>query len=124
MKTKEFFSHIAERGRQSTLPRKLRGTVRFDLVHGTETDHWYVALTDDGVQVTHDVRDAMCIARTDKELFDRLVTGEADLVASLIRNEITIEGSLPLLLLFRRLLPNVVGSRHPRQWVRSEGEEG
>lgn len=124
MKTKEFFAHIVERGKQSTMPRKLRGTVRFDLVRGTETDHWYVAMTDEGVQVSHEARGAMCVARVDKELFDRLVTGEAHLVASLIRNEITIEGSLPLLLLFRRLLPDVVGSRDPRQWVRAEGEAG
>lgn len=124
MKTKEFFGRIVELGERDTLPRKLRGTVRFDLKRGAETDHWYVALSDEGARVTHDIKDAMCVVRAEKELFDQLVTGQAHLVASLIRNELTVEGSLPLLLLFRRILPTVVGSRDPRQWRRTSGEEG
>lgn len=123
MQTREFFAQLTERG-EMALPGKLRGTIRFDLDRGMETDHWYVAMTEQGVRVSHDNREAMCVAHTDEALFDRLVSGEEHLVAALIRNAMTIEGNLPLLLLFRRLLPPTVGSRDPRDWTREQGEQG
>lgn len=123
MYAKEFFAQLSERG-PAVLPRKLRGTIRFDLERGLETDHWFVAMTDEGVLVSHDEREALCVARTEEALFDRLVAGEAHMVAALIRNEMTVEGNLPLLLLFRRLFPQSVGSRDPRDWHRAEGSDG
>lgn len=123
MNAKEFFARLSEDGPEA-LPRKLRGTIRFDLDRGEETDHWFVAMTDEGVLVSHDDREAVCVARADESLFDRLVTGEAHLIASLIRNEMTVEGNVPLLLLFRRLLPQSIGSRDPRDRTRAEGSDG
>lgn len=123
MQTREFFAQLSERG-AGALPKKLRGTIRFDLERGLETDHWYVAMTDDGVHVSHENRDAVCVARAEEALFDRFVSGEAHFIGALIRNEMTIEGSLPLLLTFRRLFPPSMGSRDPRNWIRAEGSDG
>jgi len=52
----------------------------------------YASLDGGRIRVSREDRTADCVVRTEAALFDRLVTGEANLVAALLRNQITVEG--------------------------------
>jgi hypothetical protein len=100
------------------LPAKFAlGSVRFDLERGVDTDHWFVAMENGTMVVSRQDRPADCVARTEIGVFDQIVTGEAHLIAALIRNDMTVEGVLPLLLLFRRAFPSAPTARDPRDLV-------
>ncbi|MFC6022448.1 SCP2 sterol-binding domain-containing protein [Plantactinospora solaniradicis] len=116
--TAEFFSSLEERG-PDLLPVKARGTIRFDLkgVDGG-VNHWFVSVNRGNVLVSHENRQADCVVATTQELFDRLAIGEAQVVAAYNRNDVTVQGNLPLLLMFRRAFPSPPGTRDPRVRVR------
>jgi hypothetical protein len=52
------------------------------------------------------------------DLFDRLVTGRAHAVSTMIRNESTFLGNVLLFLAFRRFFPPAPGTRDPREVAR------
>src|SRR5262249_59653687 len=49
--TEEFFDELARRGHEPLL-EKAKGTVRYDLVDGEQTDHWLVTLDQGGVTLS------------------------------------------------------------------------
>ncbi|MEQ4301471.1 SCP2 sterol-binding domain-containing protein [Plantactinospora sp. B6F1] len=115
--TVEFFNRIEESG-PGLLPTRARGTLRFDIDRGDEVDHWFVAINRGNVLVSREWREADCVVTTDKDLFDKLATGEAQVLAAYNRNDLTVQGSLPLLLTFRRAFPSPPGTRDPRERIR------
>ncbi|MEO3929575.1 SCP2 sterol-binding domain-containing protein [Micromonosporaceae bacterium B7E4] len=115
--TAEFFSRIEERG-PDLLPAKARGTLRFDLDRDGQVGHWFVAINRGNVLVSHERREADCVVAAEKELFDKLATGEAQVLAAYNRNDLTVRGNLPLLLVFRRAFPSPPGTRDPRERIR------
>ncbi|SDY65537.1 SCP-2 sterol transfer family protein [Micromonospora pattaloongensis] len=115
--TTELFTGIGRRGHEALL-EKVQGSLRFDLEHDQQTDHWHLAISRGDVTVTQEDRPADCVVRTDQGLFDKLATGESNAIASLLRNRMTVEGNLRLLVLFERLLPGPPTARHPRPATR------
>ncbi|WP_422773543.1 SCP2 sterol-binding domain-containing protein [Plantactinospora sp. WMMC1484] len=115
--TAEFFAGLEQSGPE-ILPTKARGTIRFDLGRDGGVEHWFVAINRGNVLVSHERRDADCVVGAEKALFDRFATGEAQVVAAYNRNELTVQGSLPLLLMFRRVFPPPPGTRDPRERIR------
>ncbi|GAA3749068.1 hypothetical protein GCM10022225_36660 [Plantactinospora mayteni] len=115
--TAEFFSRIEEHG-PDLLPAKARGRLRFDLDRDGEVEHWFVAVNQGNVLVSREKREADCVVATEKELFDKLATGEAQVLAAYNRNDLTVRGNLPLLLVFRRAFPSPPGTRDPRERIR------
>lgn len=111
-----FFDQLNQRGSEH-LPAKINGTIRFDLTRGDQVDHWLVAVKKGNVFVSRDARDADAVVRADAGLFESMVIGETNMLASVLRNEVQIEGSLPLLLAFRRAIPSVPGAVDPRRNV-------
>ncbi|MBE1484595.1 SCP2 sterol-binding domain-containing protein [Plantactinospora soyae] len=116
--TAKFFSALEERG-PDLLPVKARGTIRFDL-EGADggVNHWFVSINRGNVLVSHENREADCVVATGQELFDRLAVGEAQVVAAYNRNDVTVQGNLPLLLMFRRAFPAPPGTQDPRDRIR------
>jgi hypothetical protein len=110
--TIEFFDRVG-RTRPNYLPRKFDGTMRFDLRHGERTEHWYLTICDGDVEVSREHSTADSVLRTDKELFDRLVTGHRGVKAALLRGALTVEGDIQLLTVFRDLLPGPPGAHDP-----------
>jgi hypothetical protein len=62
--TADFFDQLARRGHEPLLQRA-SGTLRFDLQHGTETDHWLVAIDRGDIAVSRKKVRADCVIRTD-----------------------------------------------------------
>jgi len=108
--TAEFFAGLPSRGEEPLLERS-SGVLRFDLSQAKKTDHWLVAIKKGRVSVSSgDDGPADCVVRTDKMLFDRIVQGEENAMAAILRGAMTIASggeprNLELLMLFDRLFP-------------------
>ncbi|MFD2766205.1 SCP2 sterol-binding domain-containing protein [Micromonospora eburnea] len=102
-------------GRHPELPETTAGTVRLDLHDGGSTEHWYLTIDDQNVQVTRSTDDADMVVHASRAVFDRLAAGSPRLVAALLRNDINVQGDVRLLLTLRRLFPGPSGARRPRQ---------
>ena len=112
--TAEFFDALRQRGNEPLL-RKASGSVRIDLTDGKRTERWLVELRKGDVAVSRRNARADCVISTDRALFDRIVTGEANALAALLREEVNVEGDVNLLVLFQRLLPGPPRSRRRRR---------
>jgi hypothetical protein len=111
--TAEFFDTLGQRRHERLL--EVEGTIRFDLPGERETEHWFLEISHGDVSVSRDTRAADLVVRTDRGFFNKIVTGEANMLAAWIRNEVIFEGSLPLGRAFELVLPSPPGSRHPRR---------
>lgn len=130
--TADFLSRLGQHRRLPiTVSGKARGTIRLDVERDAGIDSWFVTLRHGTAQVSQQDRARMSrqerqpdlVIRGHQTLFDRLVQGQAQLYASLLRNEINVEGDLALLSCFERLLPGPAGAHHPRDFA-NEGEPG
>jgi hypothetical protein len=111
--TEEFFDEISRRGHEPLL-QKATGTVRFEMVQGVCTEHWYVTVDKGDLTVSRENLEADGVVRAGRELFDRVASGEASLMTALLRGEASAEGNLSVLVLFARLLPGPQGPRGQR----------
>lgn len=122
--TADFLSRLGKHRRLPvTVSGKARGTIRLDVERDAGIDSWFVTLRHGTAQVSQQDRQPDLVIRGNQNLFDRLVRGQAQLYASLLRNEINVEGNLALLSCFERLLPGPAGAHHPRDFA-NEGEPG
>jgi hypothetical protein len=106
--TADFFDALARRDHEPLLART-SGTVRFDVVDGARTRHWYVTVSNGDVKVSHQSAPADASLRVDKAFFDEMVGGRANAMAAILRGTIVPEGDLGLLLLLERLFPGPDG---------------
>jgi putative sterol carrier protein len=101
--TAAFFEELAQRGYE---PRAemMRGSVRFDLRRGRRTERWLLSVDRGALAVSRKNAAADAVLRTDEALFERLIRGEVNPMAALLRGALTIEGDGRMLLVFQRLL--------------------
>jgi putative sterol carrier protein len=102
--TDRFFEALAAR-RHEPLLEKASGSVRFDLAHGKQTDHWRVTVKKGDVQVSQDDADADSVVRLSKNVFEQVASGQMNAFAALLRGQASAEGDLRLAVLLQRLLP-------------------
>jgi hypothetical protein len=117
--TEEFFGDLSQRT-DVPLLEGMTGTIRFDLMRGALSEHWLVAISHGIVSVSQDMTEADCYVRADRELFDRITSGEEYVLPALLRGVMALEGNLELVVVFERLLPGPQGSRQ-RQPVAGAG---
>ncbi len=103
-RTEEFFAELGRRGHEPLLA-KASGTIRFEITQETGMEHWSVSISQGGVTVTRGDIEADTVLRVDRESFDRFASGQENLMAALLRGQLSVEGDLPLAVLFQRLLP-------------------
>ncbi|ATO14013.1 sterol-binding protein [Micromonospora sp. WMMA2032] len=101
-------------GRHPELPETTSGTIRLDLREGGHTEHWYLTVDRQDVRVARLAEEAELVVRADREVFDRIAAGRLHLAAALLRNDLTVQGNLKLLMTLRRLFPGPPDARHPR----------
>jgi hypothetical protein len=101
----DFFDALSQRGHVPTL-RDVKASMRFDVVDGESIDHWLVAVDSGDIGVTRSGGDAQCVVRAERRLFERIVTGQMNPMAAMLRGEIAVSGDLELLVLIQqRLFP-------------------
>ncbi len=119
--TAGFFQELGRRGHEPLLA-KATGTVRFDLVDGARTVRWLVTLDRGDVSVSRKRVAADCVVRTDRTLFEAMVSGDVNGMAAYLRGELTAEGDPELLVLIQRVLPGPA-TRRPRRRSRGSGRD-
>jgi putative sterol carrier protein len=114
---KEFFDELVDQGHQPLLG-KVHGTVRFDLADSEgKVEHWLVTIDRGDLTITQDTAAADCTIRTDKALFQRLMTGEENAIAATLRGAMVCSGNVELLFAIQRIFPG------PPQKRQEQGEE-
>ncbi|PTA46224.1 SCP2 sterol-binding domain-containing protein [Micromonospora sp. RP3T] len=101
-------------GRHPELPETTSGTIRLDLREGGRTEHWYLSIDRQDVRVARSAEEADLVVHADREVFDRIAAGHLHLAAAVLRNDISAQGNLQLLMTLRRIFPGPPGARHPR----------
>src|SRR4051794_1654535 len=91
-----FFEELGRRGHESVLA-KGRGTVCVELTNGKQQEPWLVAVDHGDVTVFHGAGNADCTLRASRELFERIVAGEVNAVAAVLRGAVEVEGDWQLL---------------------------
>ena len=120
--TAEFFDELASRGHEPLL-RKVTGSARFDVVAGERTERWLVTIDKGDICVSRGNTPADAVLRANKGSFDRVVAGELNLMAAVLRGEVAVEGDPRLLVRLQRLFPRPQGGRTRRQAAGSAGRE-
>jgi hypothetical protein len=103
----DFFDRLA--AEPPPVLRKMTATVRFDLdvpgPQGPTTRHWLVTMDHGTVRVAHRKGRADAVIHVDRDLFERILAGEANAMAATLRGQISLEGDRELLVAFQRLTP-------------------
>lgn len=118
--TRAFFAALERHGHERVL-KKTSGTIRFDLEHDHEVDHWFVEIRSGAIRVSQENSDADTVIRADNAFFDRMARGEAKPLPAWLRNDITTEGKFQFIVLLERLFAPPPGARHPRVLARHRG---
>jgi putative sterol carrier protein len=101
--TAEFFDELAQRGYEPLLANA-SGTMRFDIANGKKTESWLLAIDKGKLTVSRSGGAADATFSAGKAEFDRLVRGEENAVAAVLRGTVSVEGSMRLIVQFRRIL--------------------
>jgi hypothetical protein len=117
--TERFFESLPARA-PDVLRGLADGTLQIDLNTGDRTEHWLVRMRPGVVQVSRARGPADAIWYSSADLFDRLVSGRAQGIAAVLRNESTFSGNVVLFLAFRRFFPDPPGTRDPREVAREQ----
>jgi putative sterol carrier protein len=101
----DFFQKLEDRGHQPLLGH-MRGAVRFD-VRGDDgdVDQWVVAVERGAVTVSQGNAEADCIISADRALFERLINGEENAMAGVLRGALKCYGDVEMLLTIQRIFP-------------------
>lgn len=110
--TAKFFDELGRRGHEPLLAR-IEGTMRFDLEHDQQTDHWLVTITRGDVTVSREERAADLVVHADRTFFDRIASGEIRPLVAWLQNGVLIQGRSQLFILLERLIPPRPQGRHP-----------
>ncbi|MEU8420758.1 SCP2 sterol-binding domain-containing protein [Micromonospora sp. NPDC048835] len=117
--TAEQYLQQLDAGRRPNLPETTAGTLRLDVRDDGSTEHWYLTVSDQQVQVARSADDADLVVRADRWVFDQMVDGQLHPGAALLRNDLTLQGDMRLLMVLRRIFAGPSGARHPRDLGRA-----
>jgi putative sterol carrier protein len=115
----EFFEQLDDRGYEPLLA-KTTGTLCVELVHGEQSDKYYITISKGAVSVSREDADVHCHVCCPMALFEQVVQGEVNAMAAVLRGDMTVDGDPGILLLFQRLLPGPPNSSHPRARAATE----
>jgi putative sterol carrier protein len=100
----EFLAGLPARGHEPLL-EKTRGRVCLEVVDGDDEDHWLVCIENGDIDVVSGDVGADCTFRASREVLDRIVRGEMNAMAAVLRGAVTVDGNWELLVRFQRLFP-------------------
>jgi hypothetical protein len=101
--TTEFFERLV--GAPQPLLSRTTTTIRIDLEDGKSIEHWYLDIQQGTVSTAHRKTKAESIVHLNRALFERLITGRANAMASLLRGMITVDGDTTPMVELQRLFP-------------------
>jgi SCP-2 sterol transfer family len=105
----EFFASLAAPGYIETFAGE-SAKLRFDVTSGSKMQHWYVAISNGNVTVTRDSGPADAVVKIERPYLEDIVRGRLNAQAAMLRQVLTVEGSMAALMMFQRCLPGPRGS--------------
>ncbi|MGN9776059.1 SCP2 sterol-binding domain-containing protein [Micromonospora sp. H33] len=117
--TERFFESLPARA-PAVLRGPISGTIQIDLSNGNRTEHWRIRMAPGSIEVSRMRGPADGIWYSSQDLFDRLVTGRAQAISAVLRNESSFSGNVVLFLAFRRFFPNPPDAQDPREAAREQ----
>jgi putative sterol carrier protein len=96
---------LAARSLEHPLPAAVDGVIRLDAESAGRIERWYVLVDKGVVKVARRGGRPDCILRGDVATFTAVLSGEANLMAALLRGALEFEGAALLLLVLQRLSP-------------------
>ena len=99
----EFFHQLATS--PPPVLMKMSATIRIDVEDGPTTRHWLLTIDRGTVRTSHRRAKADAVIRVSRDLFERILGGEANAMAAVLRGEMSIDGDPELLVAFQRLVP-------------------
>ncbi|MBQ1075769.1 SCP2 sterol-binding domain-containing protein [Micromonospora sp. C31] len=105
--TQDFFHGLARRGHDRRLRAINGGSVRFDISRDGRTDHWLVCIEKGDIRVSKEAAatDGDAVVEADRAVFDRIASGEAYFLTTVLRGEAAVAGSPRLFAAVRKLFP-------------------
>ena len=98
--TRDFFTTLAEQ--RQPLLKSLTGVMRFDLVDGERTEHWYLDIHKGDVAVSHKGPEPDCTVTTELATFEAIIGGKMNAMAAVLRGAVKIEGRFALMTAVQR----------------------
>ena len=102
---KDLLEAIAARSREQRLPAAISGVVRLDVDDAGRTDHWYLTLAKGTVTVARRGGEPDAVVRGDAATFVAVLSGEANMMAAILRGALEVEGRMLLLVVLQRFSP-------------------
>jgi putative sterol carrier protein len=100
-----FFRELGEHEHQPLLSH-MQGKVRFDLSgENGGVDQWLVAVDHGAVIVSEQKGDADCTIGTERPIFERVIQGEENAMAAVLRGAMRCTGDVHMLLMIQRIFP-------------------
>jgi putative sterol carrier protein len=118
--TSDFFGNLETNGAPQL--RNVEASIRIDLNQGNATEHRLLTIDRGKINVSRRNAKADAVLHADKEMFDRLVQGEAHPIASFLRGLWRAEGNPELIVLFQGLFPAPHNARSGRKVGRRGGQ--
>ena len=109
----EYFAELGRRGHEPLL-EKAKGSARFDVIDGKRTERWLLTIDRGNLRVSRKNATADCVLRADRSSFEQAIAGELNLMAAVLRGEVTVGGDLRLLVRLQRLMPRPSRRRRSR----------
>ncbi len=98
----DFFQDLAQRGYEPLL-QHTAGSIRFDLLDGHQTDHWWVGIDRGRLSVHHEDREATSITREDRSTFSDVILGRRNAMTTFLQGDAGYIGDSETLVMFQRL---------------------
>jgi hypothetical protein len=100
----DFFEGLGRRGYEPLL-QHTAGSIRFDLLDGNETDHWWVGIDRGHVTICHEDRAAKTVSRQDRATMVDTIQGRVNPLTAFLRGDSGYTGEGEPLVIFQRLFP-------------------
>jgi hypothetical protein len=103
----EFFDHLASA--HQPMLEDVASTLRIDLDEPGGVRHWLLRIDHGSVEVSRRAGRADASLSTDRPMFEKMITGEANALTAVLRERIQLDGELGTVLAFGRLMPSPPG---------------
>lgn len=102
-----------EKAGHQPLVAQVSGTIMLELTDSRPDDHWLIRMDRGNITVANRPGSADVVVRMSKALFTSAVLGRSNLWTAVMRNDVSVEGDLHLLMIFQRLMPGPPNGANP-----------
>ena len=104
-RVQDLLAAIAARSQERPLPAAINGLIRMDVEDAGRTEQLYLATHKGVASVVTEGGEPDCVLRADAATFVAVLSGEANMMAAVLRGALVAEGRVLLLVILQRLTP-------------------